>query len=210
MRILLLSDSMALPREEFDYDRPCYLAILKKHFPAIDFQSLSLGKATLPMLVEQYDRYYQYFKPDLVILHCGIVDCAPRALSKLEQTLFSRLPFIGSTLRRHRRFLRNNRNLAYTSEKNFRYYLERLRASLDGRLVVIGIAPPVTNYRARLPGIADRVESYNLILKNEKNFIDLSDLPDSCVGNDDYHFNSKGHEFVAYRLKSFIDQIIEQ
>ena len=204
MRILLLSDSMALPREEFSAEHACYLEILEKKFETIDFQRLSLGKAILPNLVNQYDRYYRYFNPDIVILHCGIVDCAPRALKKWEQHLLGGLPLLGKVVYKYRKQLRKLRNISYTSQTQFKCLLDHLQSQLGSSLFVISIAPPTSRYRKKVEGILERVEAYNALLQSVNNYVDLSEMPEAFIGSDDYHFNYLGHEFVAQKLEKAI------
>ena len=207
MRALLLSDSMALPREEFSSDFPCYLGILERKFKCVEFYSLSLGKATLPDLVNQYDRYYQYFNPDIVIIHCGIVDCAPRALKKWEQHLLGGFPLLGKKVHKYREQLRRFRNISYTSQTQFKYLLDYLQSKLGNNLVAISIAPPTAGYQKKIEGIIERVDAYNTLLKRIGNYVDLSEMPESCIGSDDYHFNHLGHEFVAQKLEKTINLV---
>ena len=208
MRVLLLSDSMALPREEFPSEIPCYLDLLKKKFKSFDFYSLSLGKACLPDLVNQYNRYYRYYNPDIVIIHCGIVDCAPRALKKWEQTLVSGLPLVRKVIYKYREQLRKHRNISYTSKNQFQHMVDYMHTTLGKKLIVISIAPPTESYQEKVIGVAQRIDGYNRVLQNVHNYVDLSGMPESCIGSDHYHFNGQGHEFVAEKIEKAINLVL--
>ena len=196
---------MALPRQDFSSDFPGYLAILEEKFKSVDFCSLSLGKVILLDLVNQYNQYYQYFNPDIVIKHCVILDCAPRALNRWEQHLLGGLPLLGNVLHKYRKQLRRLRNINYASQTQFKYLLDYLQSKLGNYLVAISIAPPTEGYQKKVKGIIEKVEAYNTLLKIVGNYVDLSEMPESCIGSDDYHFNHLGHEFVAQKLEKVIN-----
>ena len=200
MRVLILSDSMSLPRDRECAARECYPELVKQAFDELEVIVLAIGKATLPDLYEQYRRYYQHFDADVLVLHCGIVDCAPRALTRLEQSLVGSIPILRSFVRRHRLLLRRCRNISYTKLSVFRSVFHKFRQIRDVPVIAIAIAPPTSNYAAKVPGIRLAVPRYNEVLHDADFFICLDDFTATHIGSDDYHFNSKGHSLVAKKL----------
>ena len=83
-RVLVISDSLGLPRENPDgiiYYENSWPYLLKEKFDVIH---LGIGGASIDQLVSQAG-YYRFANPDFVILQSGIVDCAPRTMTKKEK-----------------------------------------------------------------------------------------------------------------------------
>ena len=89
-RILILSDSLALPRNkpETTVVEDTYPYLLKNHF---EVYQCSIGGGMVEDLLKQ-SFYFSQFQPDIVILLSGIVDCAPIAYSFREESLFKNTP----------------------------------------------------------------------------------------------------------------------
>ena len=82
-KILLLSDSIALPRvrpEKVTFEETYPNLLRQKGFK---IHQVSIGGATSTTLLSQL-HYHIHFSPDIVILQVGIVDCAPRFANKYE------------------------------------------------------------------------------------------------------------------------------
>ena len=96
-RLLLFTDSSALPRRspEITYYEETYPYMLKKHFDVVQYSR----EGTRIVDIAEQAHYYQQYKPDIVILKCGIVDCAPRAFSWNEE-LFLKSNILGRILRK--------------------------------------------------------------------------------------------------------------
>ena len=156
MKILVLTDSLSLARQHGDeiisYEGT-YPYLLKNQFPNIDFVFTCIGGATIKKLYSQLC-YYKYFKPDLVILQCGIVDCAPRVFSPFERKVINKLGLV-SFLKKTIYFFRKYRNYKYTSLKNFNKYISKIKTLLEPNTNIysIGILPPFNLYEVKVPGI---------------------------------------------------------
>lgn len=212
MRVLLLTDSLSLPRA---YStgvakwEDTYVSLLRKARPDIEFIHVGLGGGTITQ-IHLLLNYYKLTSPDLVILHSGIVDCAPRALSQLELQLVIKLrifrlvnPFTG--------FFRKHRNLSYTKPKDFEDTVNKIKNTFPGvPFVSIGILPGCDEYEKTVPGITKRINTYNEILKRNSIFISNDDFPRDGIIEDHHHLNEKGHEIIFEKLLKLINQKMEK
>lgn len=197
-RILLITDSLAFPRlepESVPYDST-YVALLKDAFPGCDFIHHGRGGATLVDLFKHSTYYHGTVQPDLVLMHCGIVDCAPRALKEIEQQVLVRIPWLGPWLgrvvvRRYSRSLRRLRKMTYTPIDVFAAYVERFETLFDN-VHWIGILPVSDAYEHTVEGIRANAARYNAVLQTRK-FIGTEGLGASDIMSDFHHLNQSGH-----------------
>lgn len=208
MKVLLLTDSLSLPRS---YENgtvlweDIYFNKLRHHFFDIEFILVAMGGATITQLHLTLN-YYKETKPDIVILQSGIVDCAPRALGQLEQQIVIKLrmfrlvhPFIKG--------LRKIRNITYTKPKEYEETLLKIKNSFPGKpFISIGILPGCEAYDKKVPGVSKRIEQYNAILKQHSIFIDNRNFPRDGIINDFHHLNEKGHQEIFDRIFPLIIQ----
>ena len=117
MKILILTDSLGLPRFE---PEPCFFEetwpiLLKEIYSNI--HQVSIGAATSQIILKQVN-YQKAFNPDLVILQVGIVDCAPRFMTRKELDLTYALGIFGKGLRFlfNRNWIKKLRNISYINE----------------------------------------------------------------------------------------------
>jgi hypothetical protein len=198
-KVLILSDSIALPREKPEaVSYECtWPYLLRKHY---DIHQVSIGGATIRDLFKQVN-YQSVINPDVVILQCGIVDCAPRFMSRFEKDFYSRIPFLGSRLIKslNNPNVRNFRRITYTPIRQFETHCDKIIKSFNGRSVfALGIIPASDEYDKILPGIVGNVNSYNKVLASSfgARFISLNDYPLEGVMLDFHHVNRLGHEFI--------------
>ncbi len=205
-RVVILSDSLALPREEPEvtFVEDTYPFLLKADYEVFQF---SKGGGLIHELREQA-HYYRQYKPDIVLLQCGIVDCGCRAFSRKEE-LFFQSNIIGRLIRRviaetlTTKRLRNWRKKSWTTPKEFTNNCKRIIDVFDGSTVyALSILPISDDYEAKVPGIRKKSEEYNAILHNcfGNRYIDLSDIPSDCIMSDYHHLNKTGHKFVAKKI----------
>lgn len=200
MRVLFLTDSLSLPREAdgevVKYDET-YISLLRKEFPKLVIVDCAIGGATIWDLFKQ-SFYYKFFEPDLVVLHCGIVDCAPRAFKAVEQKVLNKLGLKPKGLTR---FLRQHRGLRLTPQSKFEKLALRLKNQFkEVPMYSIGILPASPEYEKKVPGIEQSIVRYNQILKKQFHFIDNSDFPSEGIFSDYHHLNKHGHSVIANRI----------
>ena len=207
VNILILSDSVALPRQEPEHTNytDTWPNLLKENGYTV-FQC-SIGGATLPDIRKQCFYYNpSCYKIDAVILQCGIVDCAPRFLRKYELAFFQRLPKIGPKIIQllNKNWIRKLRGITYTSKLRFEKNIKSIcNYFINNNIYFISIVPPNENYEVILNGITKNIKAYNDILFNHTNVIDINGIETFGVMPDHHHLNKEGHQFVC-------DKIIKQ
>jgi hypothetical protein len=214
MKVIIITDSLGLPRStpECVQFEDTYIEKLKDKYKDIKFISLSLGGATLATLKEQYFNYFQPVNPDLVIVHAGIVDCAPRALKKWEAAVinsnFVSRKIYSLLFKRHTAFIRKVRNLTYTPISQFEKMVKDFGYLLQDKVVWFTIIPARKVYEEQLPGITGNINNYNSTLKSVlgSRIVDLADMPDEGIMSDHHHINEIGHQHVYLKLTGIIDE----
>lgn len=201
-RIVLFTDSLAMPREEPEvtFYEETYPYYLKKDYEIFQF---SKGGGLMDEFVEQ-TCYYNQYKPDFVVLQIGIVDCAPRAFSKLEESIFRSNLFF----RFFRRALsktgmskkiRNVRKHSWTSIEDYRKGCVFFNTKFpQSKVYALSIVPSSAEYEKQVPGISKKISVYNRVLKEvfKQNYIDLNDIPSEGIMSDHHHLTKIGHKFV--------------
>jgi len=133
----------------------------------------SKGGVPVTELYEQFVQDSAYFAPDgqgMLVVQCGVVDCAPRPVPPATRARIARLPMpmrwlIARFLHYARPFLlRAGIKWQATGIDAFQSVLTRwLRAAQSqfARVYVINIAPTVESIEAHSPGLRHSIESYN-------------------------------------------------
>lgn len=208
-KIVFLTDSLSLPRnapEIVTYEET-YVYLLKQAFPNIEFIQFAYGGATINELKNQAD-YIIGINPSIVILQTGIVDCAPRTLTKFELDFIHRIPFISSfmlkIIRKNASFIRNIRKITYTKESVFKNNLIDIQRKFNtSKVYAISIIPACAEYEKKVPGVSKKILSYNSILNSvlSGSVIDTSDIDEKGVMSDFFHLNKLGHQIIFNKLK---------
>lgn len=201
-RILILTDSLGLPRELpelVSYNSTWIQRVKEKS--NYELHEVSIGGATIDLLWKQFN-YHRLFNPDLIIIQCGIVDCAPRALRKAEDLLINSnfltrnlarfiLPKMIGTLRRVR-------NISLTDSSTFSKYLKQF-SLLSVPILFIEIVPATDNYENSLPGIRRNIGHFNKLINEvfRGNSISLSAFTELELMSDQHHLNDLGHKKLA-------------
>lgn len=216
LKILFITDSLAFPRAEpelVNYD-DTYLSLLKTQFPDCDIIHQGRGGATIVDLYKHTNYFHGTITPDLVFMQSGVVDCAPRALTVVEQQIISRLPLVGRPLsalvRRHARSLRRLRNMTYTSLPVFEQYVRHFEA-LFPTVYWIGILPVAPAYDAKLEGMARNANCFNDVLRSRR-YVDPSEIdPEKMIMSDFHHLNVIGHarlaELLGRKIRDYIASV---
>ena len=207
-QVLLITDSLAFPRampEVVSYDET-WVAILKRQFRDTDFVHCGRGGATIRELFQHSAYYHTTIQPALVLIQSGIVDCAPRALTLIEQQILQRVPLVGSPLtalaRRHAPSLRRWRRISFTPLPTFKEYADRFDRTF-GNVYWIGILPANPNYEIRVEGISEAILKYNAQLQNRR-FIATDEFDHGDVMSDFHHLSAAGHRRLAAKLAEVI------
>jgi hypothetical protein len=208
LRIFILTDSLSLPRKHNDGEvlwHHIYPNLLKERFKEIEFIHVGIGGATIEELYNQLN-YYNNLNPDIVILHCGIVDCAPRSLGKIELEIVKKL-HIYRLVSPFFKLFRKYRRISYTTEKKFKNYLTLFKNRFPGAIFSsMGILPGCDAYDQIVPRVSQQIEKYNQILQKNTIHLSLNDIPRSGIISDFHHMNQEGHDFVYRKISAFIEK----
>lgn len=206
-KILILSDSLALPRSQPEicsYENTWPELLKKKGFV---IQQVSFGGGTSADLLSQVS-YHKSFNPDYVVLQVGIVDCAPRFMTKLELAIARKMRIFGRILIRilNRRFIKKIRKITYVTPKEFSYNIQNICKNFYPTPVyVIGILNADEKYENLLPGVSRRILEYNKILSAHDLFISVEDFDRSGIMSDHHHLNKYGHMQIEKKILNMIN-----
>jgi hypothetical protein len=233
--IRVYGDSLSLPRvaESVAYHQT-YPELLAERwriaFPdaQVHLYNSSFSGASAPALYQtmRSDAFY-FGKPggDILVVQCGIVDCAPRPLPVWLRALVSRLP---NVLReRVVRFLHNHRadllklglSWTVTNRQDFVANMKQclaLAADFD-RTYVINIAPTNPEMEAHSPGLSASISDYNRLIEEAVTNANISrmaliDVHDAilkqpqgvneCISKvDGHHLTPAGHRLYARMIQ---------
>lgn len=203
-RILLITDSLAFPRvtPEFVRYEDTYVALLKRRFPDWDFIHVGRGGATIVDLYKHTTYFHGTINPDLVIMQCGIVDCAPRTLTQIEQQILLRVPplkgVLGPFVKRFSKQIRRIRKITYTPLPVFSEYVKNFEA-LYGNVHWIEVLPASEGYDQLVCGVSNNINEYNKIIRSRK-YISTENVSTDCIMTDFHHLNVLGHRKIFEKL----------
>jgi hypothetical protein len=209
-RILVLGDSLSLPREK---PEPCAYDDTWPRLLAQEYvvHQVSIAGGTIRDFYRQLP-YYLSFKPDYVIMQIGIVDCAPRALSQFELMFLEKFSlsrrYILPVIKKYSVKLRSIRKISYTKPDAFVAILTKIKRLLPTTTFVsIGILPTSEEYEQIVPGVTESRAFFNTILRREfgLTFISVDDLDRKGIMSDHIHLNRIGQAEVYRKLKAFLN-----
>lgn len=232
MIVQYYADSLGLPRPGIVKVAERYIFIfeqwLKKKFPdqVVHIVDRSKRGATVDVLYGIYEEDEEYFQDDkqILIIHEGICDCAPRPVSKRIRRIIGAMP--GFIKKRVVHFLHLKRAwlLRHGSvhllvepakyEEIWQKWLINASTKFK-RIYVLNIAPTNEDIEMRSPGFQASISKYNSILKRvvanvQKDNINLVDLyltvansaniDDLIVREDGHHITALMHSHIAELL----------
>ncbi len=230
----LYGDSLAMPRPGVVTTQQRYIqqvraALMKERDIFLDLRDRSEPSATITMEAPHIVRNDAYFQDQgvLAVLHCGVVDCAPRPVSPKMRKRISRLPpwlmkRVTAFLHRNRARILRRRFYVTTEFPEFsRKYAESVQVLRKSHQQVfcINICPAPPSYEAKCPGIGRQITAYNAAIEaavtqqqdQEVHLVDLhrqisssADIYDYIVRDDDHHITPKAHDWIASTILSQI------
>jgi hypothetical protein len=205
--LFILTDSVALPKREAEtiWEDTYIYKLRERYDKTHNIINVSIGGASIKDLRNQVN-YYKILNPEIVILHCGIVDASPRAFGRIEMETIKKLrlfrltkPFVS--------FLRKNRAHHYAKPILFKEHVKIIKKELNAeKFLLIGIIPASKKYEDKLPGISKSIIEYNNILKLEQGFICADSIPKEGISRDFHHINKIGQMFFLNKLIKVLDE----
>ncbi|TLS66739.1 SGNH/GDSL hydrolase family protein [Mariprofundus erugo] len=221
-KIVLLGDSLGMPRpsENVFYENT-YPYLLARKVSGCDVISrFSRARDTrLQSSEQQICDDILWLQPDMLVMHLGIVDCAPRLFKPIERRIISIVPpFMRNGVihffSKNRSFFTKHRNIVYVEKDEFARNVWRVcRAAQQtgSKVIILGIIMPPVSVLNRSYGFDDNVNEYNKILFNASKefqfeFADVNKIisNDSDLCDDGIHLNKYGNELLASYLLEVI------
>ncbi len=209
--ILIVGDSLGLPRENLSYDKTWPYKLISS-LPDYHF-ICKLQRALTSVMINSgvVGDWLEYYKPQAVVLQVGIVDCSPRYIknggflmkllgvspSFIRKTVWSLIKKYGS---------RSSKNVDVNIvdfESNLLKYINRCEKSGVERIFIIKIAKSGSAMINRNPEVLNQIIAYNKVIQklgdSRQNCIIISELEqsdDKCFLEDGYHLNEFGNELL--------------
>jgi len=233
-RIALYGDSLALPRKDVVSYQERYFYIIQKHLKEQNFAEVwevkdrAKGAIVISEIVEQYNHDNGYFDlpGDIIIIHSGVVDCAPRPINQQVRGKISKLPsmikkIVVNYIHKNRsKILQGGKSYVRTEPDVFFKQMTDLvtDASLNyNRVYVINICPTNKQTEAHSPGFTTNIDKYNRliakIVEESKNsnvhLIDINKFIMERFDNiDEYVLKVDGHHITPLTNSVIADQIL--
>ena len=233
-RLIIFTDSLGRPRpkghegESTEYE-DTYPFLLKSHFDDI-FEADIIYIDSLDTIDAQFwnERMVAYRRPDIVIYHIGINDCAKRILKKNTDFIVFKSWFpkqLKTTflffLTKIRPWLIRNiiKNKVYVDEVKFEGNINSMVSKVNEyskpNIFFIGISRKPRWYEKKSPGINKNINLYNTILKTifKEKFINIHEnttlRPEEYLISDGIHFTKASHKLAFDILKNALNKCAE-
>ncbi|KIO36124.1 hypothetical protein [Shewanella sp. cp20] len=162
---------------------------------------------------------------DHVVLHCGIVDFAPRPLSSYQSMLDGKREYLKSKGWLHYFENRTDYLCDYEGEKTLQFmsleFLENEilpKLSAINNLIYIGINPVLSDWdgnywRARPSCINEQLNQDKFLIRHLSKSVNLrgwSDVEIKSFTVDNVHYNQKGLEYIGVSVSRVLDSDLER
>jgi acyl-CoA thioesterase I len=244
MKISILADSLALPRCKEWYNEKSDVPYEHTYPYTLDRSLKEIYGERSPIIMERGMRartivdvgsdwweMVQLRSPEVVIVHVGVVDCAPRLLLQKEHDFVDKIrpiklrdKILDVLSKNRRKLITLFPNRVYVPFATFEERVHELvrLAETDGvkRLILVNIIKPTEALEFRSPGFRKNVDLYNSCLykssvgKASVSFVDLDKIIADHGGaevltTDGIHINSQGHALLADRLETLIKDVFQ-
>ncbi len=233
--ITIVGDSLSMVRPQADIDYVDTYEYKLQNYLGSDFHVIQRSKRLndVNVVAESLEDDVLNNNSKFVILHVGIVDCAPRLFSRNVYLFFnfiSRYPIlrkIVSTIikfkSRNRRFWTRICPKTYVSKDVFHERLEfiinQIKERTNSHVIIINIADTNNRNKKRSYNYDKNIKEYNsiikeIILKNKKNceLIDFYNIiqnwnKDKLLLDDGVHISKEAHDLIARLLCQKINEL---
>ena len=115
----------------------------------------------------------EFYKPDIIIIQLGIVDCSPRYISiySFSYKILTKLPYFLQKMFYHfkKKFFKRSSKNAYVSPNNFRNnydnFINRAK-KMNSKVIITEITPVSKQFQKKSPEINTSIKTYNNIIKS--------------------------------------------
>ena len=210
-RIVILGDSLGMPRPDIK---------LEETYPYLLQQKLSQAyvyakhkRANDSAVQSQHLNLQddlQYMDADILVIHLGIVDCAPRLFSRRQQHSLQYLKFINrfiiAFMSKRRMFFTKHFPKVYVNIDDFEENMQKLILAgkkYAKRVLVVNIADTTESNKQRSYGFENNIREYNRVLSclSEKHGVELIDFfsltTEAMLLDDGIHLSVEGNSVLA-------------
>jgi len=231
MRIIILADSLGRPRpdlapeERTEYE-DTYPYLLRRHFPSYEVEICYVESLDSDDAIFWNERMVAFRRPNIVLYHFGINDCAPRVFRKGSRSIllaswFRRLTrdYFLRGIHRMRRYLIRSifRNKVYVPLKRFKENFLKMRQDVLNyaphcRFWVLGISAKPDWLEQRSPGYNANISVYNAALREifADHFLDVQGMvgetPENQLISDGVHFTKETHRKLYEHLSQTLEK----
>jgi len=220
-RILIITDSISMPRQEIKYEET-WIYLFKNKFRDFDVIDRPARGSTSMRLVQEggggFDLLESYM-PDRIILQMGLAECAPRLFKKngFEHRFINK--YLPAKIRND--YIKaikekRGRNPEFTDvppeqfRSNIFNFADRCR-SLNIKLAIIKILRPTDLFLQKSPFIKQNIDRSNGILEEAaeifKNITLIEpiniQLDINILSIDELHVNSEGHKLFFKAVENY-------
>jgi lysophospholipase L1-like esterase len=229
-RILVLGNSEVLhirpPRS--NWQELTYTEIIKNDIPGAEVMNKAFGSSEVKNVLIEFDKYVHSYFPDIIILHFGVNEAAPRMLPRplwffifadknepvygpLTMSFFILLRKIFGKLTTFYSLISGGRG--WVNVKDFKYVYSQLLNKIDkelkSKIIIINIGPVTEKKEKDLPGFNRKVAEFNAAINElaKERSVDLVDIYNLCnrlgvdrIRPDGVHFSPEGHKLVANEI----------
>jgi lysophospholipase L1-like esterase len=210
-KAVILGDSLGMPRINLAYEKT-YPFLLNDNFANIQFISKNKRANTTAKQAMHQNILDDiiFIKPDIVFIHLGIVDCAPRLFSESQRKVLSKLKYLGKPIvrfcKKHRLVITKYFPKVYVKKELFRISLESIikeSKNFTDKIFVINILKTSKTNMGKSFGFETNIIEYNQVLedicaKENVNLIDINTIKNELMLlGDGIHINEKGNEILA-------------
>lgn len=227
-KLLIVADSMAMPRSGVFYE-DTWVYSIKKKFVDIDVIEKVKRASTSRRLREEGGDgilepkgadLLEFYTPDYVLMQLGVADCAPRLFNsdRLFTKVLHQIPSkITNLFINYIKVKRGRKAIyAYVNIEEFKNniinYLDRAQKLKVKSIFAIEIGEVSSEINEKSPEFRKQIESYNRVLHELSDLYDFfivipTGLTTENITNysiDGYHLNANGQKFLS---KVIIDSI---
>lgn len=221
-RIVIIGDSLSMPRpdEGVEYRDTYPYKLLEKGYETI-CRSRRANDTKIQSQEQNILDDIIFLNPRILIIHLGIVDCAPRLFTRTESRIISLFPkniknLIIDFFSNRRMFFTKLRNISYVDSKSYIFNIEQIINRVNEnvhKIIIIKINKTNDINNLKSFNFDKKIEEYNILLDSLYNklknkisieIIDPNNCPDGLL-IDGIHINKKMHEFLYKEIEKNMD-----
>lgn len=212
-RLLIVGASMPLPTDELRYE-DTWPYLIRKYFPNVEIINKSARARSVTSLTSEGGNLLECYSPDIIILHLGLTDCAPRLLPRrklyvkiIKRTFLAKIIF--KYLRRTK-----GRQIIYAdvNPHDFFFHIDSyVKRAGKIPIGIVKLSKVIGKASQSSPHFNESINIYNCIFeriaKENENVTIIDGLDGSTVEDyqsDGFHLRAKGQTKIFSHIVDFL------